>query len=382
MVHKYFEGKVPDAAADTPAEKALRDSAVRTIAEFAPAFDELNFSEALKSAWTLIAETDGYLTANAPWKKPADRSETDHKQLQARVLSTAAESIRVITALVYPILPESASKVWRQLGQGDIADAAKHAFLTNVAWGGLKPGIQFGEPAQLFPRAEKDAIDRMQNLEDENNKSVVEAASQQENAPKSAPEAPTSALKCEEQHDSSCHCSSRSCQAAGHCARESRSAGVDQQQAIHHAGRCCHRCSIDPERRTRCEAAIRPTAGGGGGGIGARDHHRRLRQGGPACSPNSSGGAGAKSGQAAAAGSRSRLREAADPGWDRTVLRAGEAYRAEDRDRGQPGSTQDERPRVKRNASRRFVAAGRVADSGWVPRRCAARCPAEVTLES
>ena len=34
----------------------------------------------------------------------------------------------------------------------------------------------------------------MQNLEDENNKNAVEAASDQENAPKTAPEAPTSAL--------------------------------------------------------------------------------------------------------------------------------------------------------------------------------------------
>ena len=68
------------------------------------------------------------------------------------------------------------------------------AFLTNLAWGGLKAGTQFGEPAPLFPRAEKDAINRMQNLEDENSKNAVEAASDQENAPKTAPEAPTSAL--------------------------------------------------------------------------------------------------------------------------------------------------------------------------------------------
>ncbi len=77
------------------------------------------------------------------------------------------------------------------MGQGEIADAAKQSFLTNLAWGGLKAGTQFGEPAPLFPRAEKDAVDRMQNLEDENNRSAVEAASQQENAPKSAPEAPS-----------------------------------------------------------------------------------------------------------------------------------------------------------------------------------------------
>jgi methionyl-tRNA synthetase len=194
MVHKYFAGVVPEVGAETNAETALRESAARAMAEFGPAFDDLNFSEALKSLWTLVAETDGYLTANAPWKRPADRSEADHALLQARVLATAAESIRVLTALVYPILPESASKVWRQLGQGEIADAAKQAFLTKLAWGGLKAGTRFGEPAPLFPRAEKDAVDRMQNLEDENSSSAVDAASQAEKAPTTAPEAPMSAL--------------------------------------------------------------------------------------------------------------------------------------------------------------------------------------------
>jgi methionyl-tRNA synthetase len=194
MVHKYFGGVVPETGSETAAETALRDRTKRAISDFAPAFDELNFSEALKSLWNLVAETDGYLTASAPWKKPADRSEADQTALQARVLSTAAEAIRVITALVYPILPDAASKVWQQLGQGSIAEAAKQAFLTDLAWGGLKPGTGLGEPSPLFPRAEKDAITRMQSLEDEDNKNAVEAASNAESADKSAPEAPMSAL--------------------------------------------------------------------------------------------------------------------------------------------------------------------------------------------
>jgi methionyl-tRNA synthetase len=194
MVHKYFGGVLPDAGPETPAEKVLRESATSAIAGFGPAFDDLNFSEALKSLWLLVAETDGYLTANAPWKKPAERSDAEHAALQARVLATAAQAIRVITALVYPILPDAASKVWSQLGQGEIANAAKHAFLTDLAWGGLKAGTRFGEPAPLFPRAEKDAVTRMQNLEDENSRTAVDAASQQEGAPKSAPQAPTTAL--------------------------------------------------------------------------------------------------------------------------------------------------------------------------------------------
>ncbi|MGB6690405.1 MAG: methionine--tRNA ligase [Terracidiphilus sp.] len=192
MVHKYFGGVVPEAGAETAAEIALRESAARTIASFAPEFDALNFSEALKAVWSFVAETDGYLTANAPWKKPAERSDAEHTQVQTRVLATAAEAIRIITGLAYPILPESASKVWRQLGLGDIQDAAKRGFLIDLAWGGLKPGTKFGEPAPLFPRAEKDAIDRMQKLEDDNNRSAVEAASTHQGAAgrQSGPAAP------------------------------------------------------------------------------------------------------------------------------------------------------------------------------------------------
>jgi methionyl-tRNA synthetase len=176
MVHKYFGGVVPDAGAETPAEAALRANAEAAIAAFGPAFDELNFSDALKTLWEVVAETDGYLTATAPWKKPPERSDSEHAKIQARVLGTAAEAIRVITALAYPIVPDAAAKVWKQLGLGELADAAKSRFLGELAWGGMKAGTKFGKPASLFPRAEKEAIDRMQSIEDENSRTAVEAA--------------------------------------------------------------------------------------------------------------------------------------------------------------------------------------------------------------
>ncbi len=194
MVHKYFGGVAPDAGGLTNAESALRASTEETIAAFGAEFDSLNFSDALKALWRLVAETDGYLTANAPWKRPEGRSEDEHHRLQARVLTTAAEAIRIITALAYPILPESAAKVWRQLGQGEIADAARQGFLTHLAWGGLKPGTQFDEPAPLFPRAEKDAVERMVAIEEQNSKSVIEAAggvaAPEQPTPKAQPAAP------------------------------------------------------------------------------------------------------------------------------------------------------------------------------------------------
>jgi methionyl-tRNA synthetase len=102
-------------------------------------------------------------------------AEDEFAAMQARVLATAAEAIRVITGLVHPILPESAGKVWRQLGLGEIEDAAKSGVLNKLAWGGLQAGTKFLEPAPLFPRAEKDAVERMQNLENENTLSAVAA---------------------------------------------------------------------------------------------------------------------------------------------------------------------------------------------------------------
>lgn len=197
MVHRYFGGVVPAPGAEMAAEAALRSSAERAIAEFGAAFDALNFSEALKSLWVLVAETDGYLTAHAPWKRPEQRTEPEHAALQARVLATAAEAIRIVTALVYPILPESASKVWRQLGQGDLADAAGQAFLKSIAWGGTAAGTRFAEPAPLFPRAEKDAVERMQKIENEESSTAVESrspAEAAEDATGSAPEAASAVL--------------------------------------------------------------------------------------------------------------------------------------------------------------------------------------------
>jgi methionyl-tRNA synthetase len=47
---------------------------------------------------------------------------------------------------------------------GEIAKAD----LKNIAWGGLKPGTRLGELGPVFPRAEKDAVTRMKEIEERN----------------------------------------------------------------------------------------------------------------------------------------------------------------------------------------------------------------------
>jgi methionyl-tRNA synthetase len=90
-------------------------------------------------------------------------------------LYTAAESIRIITTLVNPVIPEAATKVWQQLGLGDITKAD----LKYLQWGDLPPGTKLGELGPVFPRAEKEAIERMQNMEEDRQAQTAADAAEQ-----------------------------------------------------------------------------------------------------------------------------------------------------------------------------------------------------------
>ncbi len=105
------------------------------------------------------------ITSNAPWKLPYDMDETQSLEHRAGILYPVSNAIRIITALLYPILPYSTAKVWTQLGLGDIEQAAKNGELKNLEWGGLKPGTRLGPLSPIFPRAPKELIQIMTDME-------------------------------------------------------------------------------------------------------------------------------------------------------------------------------------------------------------------------
>ena len=112
-----------------------------------------------------VRATDVYITANTPWKLNWQHSGAERDKLQ-EILYTAAESIRIITALLYPILPHATAKVWAQLGLGDIEQAAKSGQLNNLEWGGLQSGTKLGPLAPIFPRADKGLAQIMIDMEE------------------------------------------------------------------------------------------------------------------------------------------------------------------------------------------------------------------------
>jgi methionyl-tRNA synthetase len=130
-----------------------------------------------------IALVDGYISFRKPWAVAKESSDLGRQQL-AEILYSAAESIRVITALLYPILPFATAKVWSQLGLGDIEAAAKNGELNNLEWGGLKPGTKLGSVAPIFPRAPKELADIMSEIEEKN------ATTTESSQPAAEPQAP------------------------------------------------------------------------------------------------------------------------------------------------------------------------------------------------
>jgi methionyl-tRNA synthetase len=103
---------------------------------------------------------DKFIVQKAPWKlakQPEAQAELN------TTLYTSAEALRIVTALLYPILPQSTPKIWAQLGMKEPIESVRFSLLK---WGQLPAGQKIGEVSAVFPRIEaKPAIDKMRELE-------------------------------------------------------------------------------------------------------------------------------------------------------------------------------------------------------------------------
>ena len=164
MITRYFEGEVPypSPGARSEDDDAVAELAGRTIAEFHAQFENFQFSRALETAWGLVAAVNKYIVDHEPWAV-AEKDDQDSRARLATILHTSAEALRIVTALVHPVIPESTARIWEQLGLGDIAKLD----LRSLAWGQLPLHTKLGKVEAVFPRADKSTVERMQQMEQE-----------------------------------------------------------------------------------------------------------------------------------------------------------------------------------------------------------------------
>jgi len=143
-----------------------------------------------------VAAVDKYIVENEPWAL-GEKQDEDSRSRLATVLYTAAEALRIVTALAHPVMPEATAKIWAQMGLGEIQKFE----LSKLAWGQLHLGTKLGKIEAVFPRADKTAIERMQKMEEQGRGMAPQATEAQpglatavkEGATQAVPATPTQA---------------------------------------------------------------------------------------------------------------------------------------------------------------------------------------------
>jgi len=154
MVNRYFGGEIPAVQADlTSRDATLKSHVLGSVETFRGYFDAYNFSRALDAVWDSVSELNKYVVLTQPWVLAGSDSATDREDL-GTILNICCESLRVITAHLYSMMPGSAGRLWKQLGRQDRIEDQR---LDNLKWGVVAPGTKVGKPEPIFPRLDKAA---------------------------------------------------------------------------------------------------------------------------------------------------------------------------------------------------------------------------------
>ena len=177
MIQRYCDGVVPAAGTSSEDELSKRIGDVITAAKTdAGAFD---FSAALREVWGLISDLNKYIVTREPWtlaKSPESRP-----RLEA-TLYNAADALRVIAALIEPVMPSTSERIRKMLGVG--AET-----WTELKAGSLKAGSALGPIEPLFPRMEH-TVDELRKMADAPNPDLSAGASAKAESPAPSPQPP------------------------------------------------------------------------------------------------------------------------------------------------------------------------------------------------
>ena len=149
MIGKFQNGVIEAATTKNETDAALIADAVELLTAYESGMENMEISPVMKKLWAFIGRANKYIDETAPWALAKDAAK---KAELATVMYNLAESLRVISVLISPFMPETAPKIWAQLGMmGDIWDVRLDAV---KVWGGLPAGQHIGQAEPIFPRIE------------------------------------------------------------------------------------------------------------------------------------------------------------------------------------------------------------------------------------
>jgi methionyl-tRNA synthetase len=157
MIDKYFDGTIPDHRAAGEFDDNLKRLVMEMPGKVEELMDKLQFSSALAEIWKVVSRTNKYIDETAPWTLAKDEA---NRPRLAEVMYNLAESIRMVSILLQPFMPETPEKIWWQLG---IQGSGALAWESVKTWGGYPSGASVNKGDVIFPRI--DLKKEMEELE-------------------------------------------------------------------------------------------------------------------------------------------------------------------------------------------------------------------------
>ncbi|MCR4614670.1 MAG: methionine--tRNA ligase [Clostridiales bacterium] len=145
MVEKYFGSVIPDDRTPGEFDDELKSLALSTRAKVEGYMDNLQFSNSLTDIWSLISRTNKYIDETAPWALAKDEA---NRSRLAAVMYNLCESIRIISTLIEPFMPNSAKIIKAQLG----LPAELDKWDNTDKWDVLPSGFSVHKGDIIFPR--------------------------------------------------------------------------------------------------------------------------------------------------------------------------------------------------------------------------------------
>ncbi len=150
MIGKFQNGVIEAATTKSKTDDTLMGDSWELVSAYESGMEKMEISPVIRRLWTFIGRANKYIDETAPWALAKD---PEKKAELATVMYNLAESLRVISVLISPFMPETAPKIWAQIGmKQDFASVRLDDVKTR--WGGIPAGQHIGEAEQLFPRIE------------------------------------------------------------------------------------------------------------------------------------------------------------------------------------------------------------------------------------
>jgi len=147
MVNKFGQGQVPAAGRNPDGANGMRAAAQKALEEYTRHFSELAFHKALIAVWELINEANKFIDREAPWTLAKDPS---GRERLAEVLYQLLETLGLVAGMIYPVMPDTAAEMRRQLGLPEDLLTLDVKKIRQA----LAPGTAIHKGRSLFPRVE------------------------------------------------------------------------------------------------------------------------------------------------------------------------------------------------------------------------------------